>query len=135
MPKFRVAVTCIVERTYTVEVDESTEDKAEQAAAGRWRDEIEFDVDKPDSWKFEAEQLTAECPGCGVEHVIPYNDLRVCHCSQFIADPDLVTDDKLHRFAHLVVNDVCVPAPWWWEDQDYCAACGKLEEEKERKNA
>ena len=134
MPKFRVQVTCIVERTYTVEVDESTEDKAEQSAANQWRDQLEdFDVDKPDRWKFESEQLTAECPDCCEEHTIPHDDLAVCHCSQFIADPDLVPRGNLHQFCHLIVGGKCAPAPWWWQDHDYCAACGKLAEEKDAK--
>ena len=134
MAKFRVQVTCIVERTYTVEVDASTEDRAEQAAGNQWRDQLQdFDVDKPDRWKFESQQLTAECPDCGLEHDIPHDDLRVCHCGAFVSDADPDPRYELHRLCHPLVDGNCVPAPWWWQDQDYCAGCGKLAEERDAK--
>lgn len=143
MAKFMVKVTIKAEFSYEVEVDEDTEAKAEQAAANQWRDKMpeDFQMDEGyiTAYDMEAEQLTAVCPGCNVEHIIPHDDLRVCHCGQFghnsYYEPSVPLSKRAPMRPHLLVNDVCTPEPWWWDDQDYCAACGAKIELEDKTNA
>ena len=69
MPKFRVEVTVTKSDTYTMEVEADSEGKAERDAELAWRDHASenFQVDKPDTWKSETEQLSWNCVECGVE--------------------------------------------------------------------
>ena len=142
MAKFKVRVNVIAELSYEVEVDEADEPKANDAATAMWASKMpsDFQVHKDyvTDWETETEQLTAVCPGCGVEHVILHNDLRVCHCGQFGHNLDLIgpRPSKMQRLRpHLIVDNVCTPEPWWWDDSDYCAACGaKIEAEEKTRN-
>lgn len=140
MAKFKAQVTVKAEFSYEVEVNEDNETKAEQAAANQWRDKMpdDFQVDKGyiTTYKVEAEQLTAICPGCNVEHIIPHDDLRVCHCGQFGHNPYYDASVPHHKRPalrpHLIVENVCTPEPWWWDDQEYCADCGAKMEAEEK---
>ena len=96
--KYIVEVTVKAEVTYTVEVEESSESKAEDAACGMWRTEApsDFQVEKGyiTDWEVEVEQQTQECEECGKEYAVPTSD-----------NPD---------------------APLAWkEDYCYCAECGE----------
>lgn len=70
MPKFMVAVTITAKCTYEVEVEASSESKAEDEATAIWREKTpeDFQVDKGyiEDWDTEIEQLTFECEDCGV---------------------------------------------------------------------
>lgn len=119
MAKFKIKVTVTAQCDYEVEVDERTEAKAEATACGLWREKMpeDFQVEKgyTTNWETEVEQLTADCPECGVEHRIG-------------------TSEYGHRH---IVEGVLVTRPdveWWLEDQDYCAACGAKIEEEEKGN-
>jgi hypothetical protein len=119
MSKFKIRVTVKAECSYEVEVEASAEHEAEDAAARLWRDRLpdDFQVAKGyiTDWETETEQLTAICPECGVEHDVPHDDTRTCHCADAGGPP------------HIIINDKCVPSPWWREDQEFCAACGAKE--------
>ena len=96
MSKFRVKVTIKAEYTYEVEMDEDSEDHAEDRAIKLWREKMpeDFQVEKgyiTDS-EAETEQLTTICPDCGVEHTIPTVDKPDANC--------------------------------WAEDYEYCKPCG-----------
>lgn len=133
MAKFRVKVTVVAKCEYVMEVDEPTEDEADaKAAIHSWRAKVPEDFQVADGYvtalETETEQLTAICPGCHVEHVIPHDDLRVCHCGQFghnpYYEPSVTLSKRAPMRPHLIVDNVCTPEPWWWDDHDYCAACG-----------
>jgi predicted RNA-binding Zn-ribbon protein involved in translation (DUF1610 family) len=142
MAKFKIRVTIKAECTYEVEMDESTEAKAEDAATLIWREKVpeDFQVEKGyiTNWELETEQLTAICPDCGIEHAILHDDLPVCYCGQFGHNPYTGSPENpkgralLHP--HLIVNGVCTPEPWWWDDNEYCAACGAKIEAEEKAN-
>lgn len=69
MPKFRVEVTVTKSDTYEMEVEADSEGQAEREAELAWRDHTSenFQVDKPDTWDSETEQLSWNCVECGVE--------------------------------------------------------------------
>jgi hypothetical protein len=69
MPKFRVEVTVTKSDTYEMEVEANSEGQAERHAELAWRDHTSenFQVDKPDTWESETEQLSWNCVECGVE--------------------------------------------------------------------
>ncbi len=133
MAKFSVRVTSKAKDSYTVEVEASDDEKAEALATSH---EIfaantseDFQVPRNNcSFEFETEQLTADCPDCGKEHLILSDDLPVCYCGAFGHNPYAGSPENLHGRAqmrpHLIVDGVCTPEPWWYEDQDYCAECG-----------
>jgi hypothetical protein len=126
MAIFRMEVTAIARTTYTVDVDASTEKEAKTIATSR---EIfnastpeEFQVDaKNCEFEFDTEKLTTECPECGIEHPIPTKDTERCSCWAF--------DFKNHLHA----EGICIPLPWCYEDEEYCASCGAKIEAAERK--
>ena len=68
MAKYMVQVTVTASCTYEVEVESSTEWKAEDEASGMFRDMLpdDFQVAKGyiTDWETEAEQLTWECEEC-----------------------------------------------------------------------
>jgi hypothetical protein len=70
MPKFKVRVTVTAETTYEVEVEASSEYKAEREAEVQWREKLpeDFQVDKGYITRLEPEstQLTWECVECNV---------------------------------------------------------------------
>jgi hypothetical protein len=139
MSKFKVKVKVIAACEYEVEMDTDTEAQAENGACGQWREKLpdDFQIDKGYITKceVEAEQLTAVCPGCGVEHAILHDDLPVCYCGQFGHNPYPTEANRRPPLRpHLIVNDVCTPEPWWWDDHDYCAACGAKIEQEEKAN-
>lgn len=74
MAKFRVKVKIIAECEYTLDVEHETDFGAEDAALNQWRDKLpsDFQVDKGyiTGWETEAEQQTAVCPDCGLEHTL-----------------------------------------------------------------
>jgi predicted RNA-binding Zn-ribbon protein involved in translation (DUF1610 family) len=119
MAKFKIKVKVTAECEYEVEVERETLRDAEDAAVGVWRDKLpsDFQIDKGyiTDWDVDGEQQTADCPDCGVEHVV-------------------ATADRDHRH---IVEGVLVTRPdveWWLEDQDYCAACGAKIEAEEKIN-
>ena len=132
MAKFTIEVTIKAECKYRVEVDEDNESKAEDAATLKWRDKVpeDFQVEKGyiTGWEVESEQLTAICPGCDTEHTVLHDNLVVCYCGQFGHNPSykdsVPHSQRLRLRPHLIVGGVCTPEPWWWDDSDYCAACG-----------
>ena len=133
MSKYTVEVTITAHCTYTVELEARDESSAEREAEGRWRELLpeDFQVEKGyiSDFSTETEQLTAECPECGEEHVVPHDDLHVCHCGQFGHNPYPEAGNKQPPMRpHLLVDGVCTPEPWWHEDKDYCAACGAKQE-------
>jgi hypothetical protein len=66
VPKFKCEVKVIATRTYEVEIEADDESKAEIRACAVWREHTpDFDIDKPDSFEVDSEQLTFECLGCG----------------------------------------------------------------------
>lgn len=142
MAKFKVKVKIKAEYEYEVEMDTDTEAQAEDGATNLWREKMpeDFQVEKGyiTAYETEADQLTAICPGCHVEHVIPHDDLRVCHCGQFGHNPYYEPSVPLSKRApmrpHLIVDNVCTPEPWWWDDHDYCAACGAKIELEDKAN-
>jgi hypothetical protein len=72
MAKFKVTVTVTASANYTVEVEARDWHRAEELAVGEYADKSpsDFSVDKGyiTGWDTESEQLTANCPDCGVEH-------------------------------------------------------------------
>jgi hypothetical protein len=144
MAIFRVEVTAIARRTYTVDVEAPDEETAETVASSR---EIfgkntpeEFQVDAKDcAFDFDSQQLTDECPECGESHAIMHDDLPVCYCGAFGHNPYAGTPENPDGLArlrpHLIVDGVCTPEPWWHEDQGYCAACGAMIEAAEKAEA
>jgi hypothetical protein len=134
MAIFRMEVTAIACTTYTVDVDASTEEEAETIATSR---EIfnantpeEFQVDaKNCEFEFDTEQLTDECPECGVDHPIPNFDTKYC----LDINHEHTQDHPFYKRFYILVDGVCTPAPWWVEDQEYCASCGAKIEAAERK--
>jgi predicted RNA-binding Zn-ribbon protein involved in translation (DUF1610 family) len=135
MAIFRVEVTAIARRTYTVDVEAPDEETAETVASSR---EIfgkntpeEFQVDAKDcAFDFDSQQLTDECPECGESHAVMHDDLATCYCEKFVTQPNLPG----YLRVHLLVDGVCTPAPWWAQDQEVCAACGaKIEAEEKAK--
>jgi predicted RNA-binding Zn-ribbon protein involved in translation (DUF1610 family) len=144
MAIFRIEVTAIAKTTYTVEVDAPTEAQAESVAASR---EIfnasipeEFQVDaKNCELEFYTQQLTAECPECGESHSILHDDLPVCYCGQFGFNPYAGTaenpDGRARPHPHIIVDGVCTPEPWWYDDQEYCSSCGAKIEAREAAEA
>jgi len=143
MATFRVIVTATATTTYSVEVDAKDSAEAERMACGSNMYAVASDSDfqvAHDRCVLEAaaEQLTAECPDCGVSHLVPHDDLRVCHCGQFGHNPYAGTPQNPHGRAplrpHLIVDGVCTPEPWWWQDEEYCAACGAAAEAEEVKH-
>lgn len=142
MAKFKIRVTVKAECAYGIEVDADTVGKAEDAASRQWRDKLpeDFQVEKGyvTEWDIETEQLTAICPGCGIEHAILHDDLRVCYCGQFGHNPYLgLSNPPTRNYVsrpHLIVNDVCTPEPWWWDDNEYCAGCGAEIERVDKEN-
>jgi len=142
MAKFKIKVTVKAQCDYEVEVDHTSEANAEDEATSLWREKMpeDFQVEKGyvTDWEVETEQLTADCPGCGVEHPILTNDTPVCHCGQFGHNPYAGTpenpDGRAPLRPHLIVNGVCTPEPWWWDDNEYCAACGAKMEAEEKAN-
>jgi hypothetical protein len=133
MALFRITVTATASTTYTAEVEAPDEETAEAMASSR---EIfgkntpeEFQVDAKDcAFDFDSQQLTDDCPECGISHAIMHDDLEVCYCGQFGFNAYAGTPENPHGrlplHAHIIVDGVCTPAPWWYEDQEYCAACG-----------
>jgi hypothetical protein len=69
MPRFIVTVTVTKRDTYRMEIDHDSEKKAEQEAMSAWRDQVSenFQVDKPDEWEVDSEQISWNCVECGVE--------------------------------------------------------------------
>jgi hypothetical protein len=71
MAKFKVRVTVTAACEYEVEVDESSESAAEDAASALWREKLpdDFQVNKGyiTDWESEVEQLTWECVSCEKE--------------------------------------------------------------------
>lgn len=141
MAKFKVKVKIIAACEYEVEVDTSTEAKAENTASGLWREKLpeDFQVEKGyiSDVETEAEQLTADCPDCRLEHIILHDDLPVCFCNKFGHNP-YSTQGIAPRAVirpHLIVDGICTPEPWWWDDRDYCAACGAKIEAGDEANA
>jgi hypothetical protein len=106
--KFKVKVEVIAKWSYEVEVDESTEAKAEDVAGRQWQSHMptDFQVNEGyiSDWEMESEQLTADCPGCGIEHTVP------------TAERNLAESD-------------C-----WHEDQEYCKPCGAKIELEDKAN-
>jgi hypothetical protein len=105
MGKYKVEVTVKAEVTYTVEVEASSERKAEDLAAGMWREKTpdDFQVAKGyiTDWQTEAEQQTHDCEECGKEYA--------------------------------VTTAAALSTEAWKEDQDYCAECGAKIQAEERK--
>lgn len=118
MAKFKVKVKVVAEYEYETEVDESDFSKAESAGARQWREKMPSDFqvheDYISEWETDSEQLTADCPRCGVEHPVETSDR-----------PDVI-----------IVNGKRTLRPdveWWRGDEQYCAACGaKIEAEEKR---
>lgn len=144
MAIFRVRVKATAHTVYMVEIEAKNEAEAEDMACRSNIYEVEsredFQVPHGDcSFTTEAEQLTAECPECGVSHPVLHEDLKVCFCGQFGFNPYAGSAENpkgrapLHP--HIIVDGVCTPEPWWYEDQDYCAACGAKIEAAERAEA
>jgi predicted RNA-binding Zn-ribbon protein involved in translation (DUF1610 family) len=140
MALFRMTVTATASTTYIAEVEAPDEETAEAMAASREifgkNSSEDFQVDAKDcAFDFETEQLTDECPDCGESHLIMHDDLAVCYCQAFGFNPYAGTPENPNGRAplhpHLIIDGVCTPEPWWYEDQDYCAACGaKIEAEE-----
>jgi predicted RNA-binding Zn-ribbon protein involved in translation (DUF1610 family) len=136
MAIFKIEVTAIAKTTYTVEVDAPTEAQAESVATSR---EIfnastpeEFQVDaKNCEFEFYTEQLTDECPECGLDHPIPTCDTKYC----FDMNHEHKQDHQLYKRFYILVDGVCTPAPWWVEDLEYCASCGAKIEAREAAEA
>lgn len=142
MAKFKVKVKLIAAVDYEVEVETADEARAENVASGAWREMLpeDFQVEKGYITKVEteAEQLTADCPGCGIEHIIQHDDLPICYCNQFGHNPYAAMRNPPTRNytsrPHLIVNGVCTPEPWWWDDNEYCAVCGAKMEAEDKAN-
>jgi len=68
MPLFKVSVTVTKHDSYEMQVDAEDGAAAESIAQSAWREQTSenFQVDKPDEWEVESEQLTWECVECGV---------------------------------------------------------------------
>ena len=120
MAKYKVKVRVIAAVEYEVEIDSCgprAESKAEDEATALWRVKTpeDFQVDKGyiTDWETETEQLTADCPGCGVEHAVATaeNSGMIAQGAKFVRDAG---------------------AAWWWEDDEYCARCGAAIEAAER---
>jgi hypothetical protein len=145
MAIFRVAVTAKASTKYMVEIDAKNEREAMDMACRSNIYAVESGEDfqvahNVCTFETEAEQLTAECPDCGISHSIPHDDLRVCHCGVFGFNPYAGTPEnpygRVPLHPHIIVDGVCTPEPWWYEDQDYCAACGaKIEAAEAAHNA
>lgn len=84
MAKFKIKVKIIAECEYTTEIEHESEAAAEREAIGQWRDKLpsNFQVSKSyiTDWETEAEQLTAVCPECGVEHDVPTAAKPLAEC-------------------------------------------------------
>lgn len=142
MAKFKVKVKIMAAFEYEVEVETPDEARAENVASASWREMMpeDFQVEKGYISKVETEsvQLTADCPGCGKEHAILTDDTPVCHCGQFGHNPYAGTpenpDGRAQLRPHLIVDGVCTPEPWWWDDNEYCAECGAKMEAEDKAN-
>jgi hypothetical protein len=68
MPLFKVNVTVTKHDSYEMQVYAEDEAAAESIAQRAWREQTseDFQVDRPDEWEVESEQLTWECVECGV---------------------------------------------------------------------
>jgi hypothetical protein len=108
MPKFKVKVKLTAAYEYELEIDHASENKAQQEAANKWRDQLpdDFQVSKDyiTDWDIESEQQTAICPDCGIEHGIP-----TATVSEAQADA-------------------------WLEDYEYCKPCGAKIDAEDRAN-
>jgi len=140
MASFRVVVTATSKTTYSVEVDAKDEAEAERMACSSnvyaLASDSEFGIAHDRcTFSTSTEQLTADCPKCGEEHVIPSDDLAVCFCGAFGHNPYAGSPENPYGRArlrpHLIVDGVCTPEPWWWQDQEMCAKCGAAVEAEE----
>ncbi len=107
MAKFRVKVTIKIERSYEVEVDANSEAQAEDNAIAQGAIYLPdaFYALRDGEFETETEQQTTICPECQIEHTISTRDR-----SQVDSD--------------------C-----WFEDYEYCRACGEKIEAEEKGNA
>ena len=69
MPRFIVTVTVTKSDTYQMEIEHDSEWKAEAKAMDAWRDQVSenFQVDKPDKWEVETEQVSWNCVECEIK--------------------------------------------------------------------
>ena len=108
--KFKVKITLQVRQTFTYEIDERNQRRAEDVACDRAVDEFRISTaianDPDDVYDIETEQLTEDCEECGVEY-----PLGVAYIP-----------------GH---SDETAPRAWE-EDQDFCAKCGAEIEAKEK---
>jgi hypothetical protein len=112
MPKYNVTVKVIATTEYTVVIEASSEQLALNEACSR----SVYAASTPDDFQVdtgycefepEAEQLTAICPDCDVEHAVA----TAKDSGNIIVDGKIVPD----------------PARAWWDaDQEYCASCGVI---------
>lgn len=142
MAKYKVQVRVIAELSYNVEVESDSEANAEHAATLACKKHMPSDfnvnVDYVTAWETDTDQLTAICPGCHIEHIVLHAELPICYCNQFGHNPygamrDPPTRNYISR-PHLIVDGACTPEPWWWNDSEYCAACGAKIELEDKLN-
>jgi hypothetical protein len=133
--KYAITVTVTATFTYTVEVDAQSAkhaaDLAESPAMLAEHLPSDFQVAR-DYCEFatEEEQLTAMCPRCDAVHDVPHASTSTCACASLGRQTGTTFHGNAMYRPHLNDGQTCTPAPWWYEDQDYCHACGELEEAK-----
>jgi hypothetical protein len=105
MSKYKIEVTVTAACTYNVEVEASSEAKAENLAIGMWRKMLpeDFQVEKGyiTDWDVDdTEQLTWECSECGIQ--ISEDDSRkndeLCDACNELSK----AEDEVSRQRHIV---------------------------------
>jgi hypothetical protein len=111
MAKFSVEVTVTASVTYTVEVEESSESRAEDVATSLWRSQLpeDFRVAKGyiTDWDAEVKQLSWACESC--EIAISENDSRrfdaMCReCFEIARHDDLIAEARRNHTPHSLIK-------------------------------
>lgn len=136
MPTFVVTTEVTAKVTITREIEAASERDAENMAASKQflRDNLPEDFQVEPCYcetDVAAEAATAECPRCYKEHLLPCEKpSSAAVASRYMCAPDgaltFCRCGSLAGSLHLIDREsgICVPAPWWYEDAEYCPECG-----------
>jgi hypothetical protein len=111
MAKFSVEVTLTASVTYTVEVEESSESRAEDQAQSVWRSMLpeDFQVDKGyiSDWDAEVTQLTWQCEACDAaisEDESRKFDEMCASCFKIAEHDDLIAAARRDHIPHSLIR-------------------------------
>jgi hypothetical protein len=111
MAKFSVEVTLTASVTYTVEVEASSESRAEDAATALWASQLpdDFQVNKGYITDYDAEvtRLSWACESCEIaitEDVSRRCDEMCAECFEIARHDDLIEAARRNRIPHSVIR-------------------------------